>query len=54
MRKHIIHCLWSEDGVTSVEYALIAGIVVVSIAGVLPLIGSSVLGMFQAVLDGFP
>jgi len=54
MKKYTIHFLLNDDGVTSVEYAFIAVVVVVAIAGTLPLIGSSVSRMFRAVLDGFP
>lgn len=53
MRKYVDRLRATDDGVTSIEYALIAGIVVVSIVGILPLIGGSVSGMFQSVLDGF-
>lgn len=54
MKECAIRFLLNDDGVTAIEYALIAGVVVVAIAGVLPSIGSSVSSMFRAVLDGFP
>ena len=54
MKKLAIHFLSSDDGVTSIEYALIASLIVAAIISTVPLIGTAVAGMFQTVADGFP
>lgn len=41
-----------EAGVTAIEYALIAGLVVVVMVGAVTALGTSVSGLFGAVLDG--
>jgi Flp pilus assembly pilin Flp len=54
MKKLAIHFLLSDDGVTSIEYALIASLIVAAIVSTLPLIGTAVAGMIRSVVDGFP
>lgn len=53
MKNCALRLIRADEGVTSIEYGLIAGIIVVAIVGILPLIGGSVSGMFEAVLGGF-
>lgn len=43
-----------EDGVTAIEYSLIAGLIAVVIVGVVTMVGGSVNTLFTAVSDGFP
>jgi Flp pilus assembly pilin Flp len=54
MKKHAIHFFLSDDGVTSIEYALIASVIVAAIVSTVPLIGTAVAGMFQSVVNAFP
>lgn len=42
-----------DDGVTSIEYALIASVIVTTIVGALNLIGTNLTAIYQAVADGF-
>lgn len=53
MKDCAVGLIKTDEGVTSTEYGLIAGIIVVAIVAILPLIGGSVSGMFEAVLAGF-
>jgi pilus assembly protein Flp/PilA len=46
-------CLADASGVTAIEYALIAGIVVIAIASLVNGIGASVSQMFSSVAGGF-
>ena len=46
--------LKNEDGVTSIEYALIASLIAVIIVGSVALVGTGVQGLFQKVVDNWP
>jgi pilus assembly protein Flp/PilA len=42
-----------ERGTTTIEYGLIATLVVIGVIALIDQIGASLLGMFSAVADGF-
>jgi Flp pilus assembly pilin Flp len=42
-----------EAGTTAIEYALICASIVAAVAVAVPLIGSSVLGLFESVVEVF-
>jgi Flp pilus assembly pilin Flp len=47
--------LFHEDkGTTAIEYGLIASLIVLAVAVAMPLLGVSVRGLFQNILDAFP
>jgi Flp pilus assembly pilin Flp len=48
-----VRCAADRSGVTSIEYALIAGVIVIAIAALVNGIGASVSGMFSSVASGF-
>ncbi|MBU3947276.1 MAG: Flp family type IVb pilin [Proteobacteria bacterium] len=52
--KEIKRFLNEQTGVTSIEYALIAALIAVVIAGAVGLLGVKVQGLYQSVLDAFP
>ena len=54
MKKRATRFLFSDDGVTSIEYALIASLVVAAIVSSVPVIGTAVAGMIQSVMHAFP
>jgi len=49
------NCAWrgSEDGATSVEYALIAGVMVLFIVGAVAILGHELSSMLLSVVPGF-
>jgi pilus assembly protein Flp/PilA len=48
------HFLRDERGATAIEYALIAGLLVLAVAAVLPGVGQAVLARYQSVAAAFP
>ena len=54
LMKEIKRFLNEQTGVTSIEYALIAALIAVVIAGAVGLLGVKVQGLYQSVLDAFP
>lgn len=48
------YSLKAEDGVTSIEYALIAGLIAVVIVLAVTNLGAAVQGMYQLIADSFP
>lgn len=52
--KEIIQCLRHEDGVTSIEYALIASLIVMVIFAAVTAVGGSVAALFEQVANAFP
>lgn len=53
-REKFARFLAHEGGATAVEYAMIAGIIVVAIVGGVTAIGTSTNATFTNVSDGFP
>ena len=53
MSSRMARWIKDEKGATSIEYALIASILSISIAALLPLIGVNLSAIFAAVLTGF-
>ncbi len=49
----IIHFLKAEDGVTSIEYALIAGFIFLAIVSVITMLGGSVYQLHHSVSESF-
>ena len=54
MKKLLHDFVLEDDGVTSIEYALIASLMVVAIVSTVPLVGTAVAGLFQSVVNAFP
>ncbi|WP_322053757.1 Flp family type IVb pilin [Paraburkholderia bannensis] len=50
MNKLVKHFLKSEDGVTALEYGLIAGVIALAIAGTIGSLGSKLNTVFQSIL----
>lgn len=46
--------LVKEDGVTAIEYALIAMLIALAIVVGVTAVGTNLLSLFQRVVDGFP
>jgi pilus assembly protein Flp/PilA len=53
MRAGFVRFLRDERGATAIEYALIASVISIVIAGAATSIGSSLEGIFEAVAAGF-
>ncbi|MCG5073939.1 Flp family type IVb pilin [Paraburkholderia tagetis] len=49
MNKLLKRFAKSEDGVTALEYGLIAGVIVIAVAATVPAIGGSVKDLFTSV-----
>ncbi|WP_160288145.1 Flp family type IVb pilin [Pseudomonas knackmussii] len=43
-----------QEGATAIEYAVIAGLIVVAIVGVLQILGPQLQGIFQQISDALP
>ena len=43
----------SDDGATAIEYALIASVISIGILAAVTSLGTTLTGMFQAILAGF-
>lgn len=52
--KKAVHFLGSEEGVTSIEYAIMASLIAVAICLAVTALGSSVKGLYQSVASAFP
>lgn len=50
----ILRFMRDEDGVTAIEYALLASLIAVFIVGAVGTLGVSVNGLFTRVAAGFP
>lgn len=50
MKKHVQKFLRDEDGLTVVEYAVAAGLIVVGVVGVFALVGEEVLDIMNRLL----
>lgn len=53
-RKKRLHLICSEDGVSSIEYALIASLIALAIVFAVTGVGDIVQSLFQAIADSFP
>lgn len=53
-REHWRTFMREEEGVTSIEYALLAGLIAVVIVASVGLVGGGVLALFARVLAAFP
>lgn len=51
MNKLIKHFLKSEDGVTALEYGLIAGVIALAIAGTIGSLGTQLKTVFEGILS---
>ncbi len=49
----MIHFIYDENGATAIEYAMIAGLVSVTITVALTIVGEDIESRFQAVIDAF-
>lgn len=54
IRKLLAVFLQEESGVTAIEYALLAGLIAVVIAGSVGLLGGAVAALFAGVAAAFP
>jgi len=54
MTKRLLNFLSSDEGTTSIEYALIAGLIFVVIVLAVTDLGGSVMNLFQTVSDKYP
>ncbi len=54
MKKLLWFFLFSEKGATSIEYALIAGLIFLAIVLAVSDLGTSVGNLFQKVADSYP
>jgi pilus assembly protein Flp/PilA len=54
MSKFVTRFLKDESGATAIEYGLIAALVAVAIAAVLPTLGGKLTNTFQGVSDKLP
>ncbi|HJV26061.1 MAG TPA: Flp family type IVb pilin [Aromatoleum sp.] len=53
--KQSLLSFWTEqDGVTSIEYALLGVLIAVAIVGSVSLLGQTVKGLFDSVVAAFP
>ena len=53
MKRELRRALASEEGVTAIEYALIAGFIAVVIVAAVALIGTKLSNIFTNVSNGF-
>ena len=53
-REKFVRFLADDSGATAIEYAMIAGIIVIAIVGGVTAIGTSTGETFNDVSDGFP
>lgn len=49
--KHVMNFIRDEDGVTAIEYGLIAGLIAVVIIGAVTNVGTKLSTMFQNIAD---
>ena len=49
--KRLVKLLKGEEGLVAIEYALIALLVAVAIIGVVTLLGTTLIGVFQEIVD---
>jgi len=49
--NNLIH---QEDGVTAIEYGLIAALIAVAIIGAVRLVGTDLLGVFNSIVTALP
>ena len=54
MKKLLRHLLFSEKGATSIEYALIAGLLFLAIVLAVSDLGTNAGNLFQRVADNYP
>jgi len=54
MTKRFLNFLSSDEGTTSIEYALIAGLIFVVIVLAVTDLGGTVVNLFQTVADKYP
>jgi pilus assembly protein Flp/PilA len=54
MSKFVSRFLKDESGATAIEYGLIAALVAVAIAAVLPTLGNKLAGTFNTVSNSLP
>jgi len=52
-KERLIAFAGDDSGATAIEYALIAGSIMVAIVAIVNVIGGNVAGSFQDVADGF-
>jgi pilus assembly protein Flp/PilA len=52
--KKLFHLFDSEEGVTSIEYALIASLIAMVIVVTVTALGSTVKDLYQSVVSAFP
>jgi pilus assembly protein Flp/PilA len=54
MRGRLGQFFISEEGTTSVEYAIIASLIFLSIVAAVASLGGSIRGLYESVAAGFP
>jgi len=54
MKTRILSFLSSDDGVTSIEYAIIAAVMALALVAVLPTLGIKVQGLYSTVSSKMP
>ena len=54
MRERLGRFFISEEGTTSIEYAIIAGLIFLAIVAVVSTVGSSVRGLYESVAAQMP